>query len=96
MTHTETAELHNQIVETLGGKYKISTPGVSRGNFEWMDVSHLPRLPRIYNLCFVGLASGLRASGRMRVRFCRVPLLWQGRPGYDFRHQGQSLPTPTQ
>lgn len=39
MTHAETAQLHNQIVETLGGKYKISTPGVSRGNFAWMDVS---------------------------------------------------------
>lgn len=44
MTEADSAKLHNQVVETLGGKYKISTPGVSRGNFAWMDVSR-PSLP---------------------------------------------------
>lgn len=36
--HAEAAELHNQVVETLGGNYKISTPGVTRGGEVWMDV----------------------------------------------------------
>lgn len=72
MTEVESAGLHNQIVETLGGKYKISTPGISRGNFKWMDVSILcqplllPSLPRLFqSLTIVGLARSLRDLGWM-------------------------------
>lgn len=39
MSAADAAQKHSEAVEILGGNYKISTPGVSRGGFDWMDVS---------------------------------------------------------
>lgn len=77
MAAAEAAQKHREAVEILGGNYKFSTPGVSRGGFDWMDVSQQavyqkggddPDTSSAMDRC-------LRGTRGLSLRLCRLPLL---------------------